>query len=140
MRNPEPPGLESLPASQVEWINSVCDQFEEDWERLKRPQILDYIKRVPEGDPDVRLVLLRELITSELELRQEEARAHDLDTYREIFTDPVETEVVEFILHDVARADVARRFRILGPHAEGGSVRSSWRRMDSSTARSCSRG
>jgi serine/threonine protein kinase len=104
----------------VELVNSVLDQFEEDWKRFKRPHIREYLDRAGANEPVVRLVLLRELMASELELRQEESRAHDLNAYREIFADPRETEVVECVLGEVGQAEGASRFRIVRPHAEGG--------------------
>jgi len=121
MRRPEPPGLESLTPSQVEWVNTACNEFEEEWGRNLRPTIEDYLKR-GRGDAEInaRLVLLRELLTIELELREEDAKAHDLDGYRAQFTDPIEIEVVEFVLGEAAKQESARRFRIVKPHAHGG--------------------
>jgi tetratricopeptide (TPR) repeat protein len=105
----------------VEWVNAVCDDFEDGWRHGARPAVRDYVDRAGSAaGPEARLVLLRELLTTERELRQEDARAHDLDAYRAMFTDPRESEVIEFVLGGVAEADGARRFRVLRPHARGG--------------------
>jgi len=121
MRRPEPPDLESLSPSQVERVNAVCNDFEEDWGRDARPAIHDYLKRAYDDTESVaRLVLLRELLTLEIELREEDAKAHDLDAYHALFTDPTETEVLDFVLGEAAKEEGARRFRIVKPHAKGG--------------------
>ena len=121
MRRSEPPGLESLSPSHVEWVNAVCNEFEEEWERDARPAIHDYLKRAcDDTEPVARLVLLRELLAIELELRAEDARAHDLDAYRALFTNPVDTDVLEFVLGGAAKQESARRFRIVKPYAKGG--------------------
>ena len=71
-------------------------------------------------EPAARLVLLHELLTVERELRKDDAWAHDLDTYRALFTDPGEIRVVELFFAEEAGEDNTRRFRILKLHDEGG--------------------
>ncbi len=121
MRRAEPHNIASLSPSQVEWVNAVCNDFEHDSDRAKRPPIQDYLERAGhDAEPVARLVLLRELLALELELREEDAKAHDLDAYRALFNDPLETEVLEFVLGEAAKEEGARRFRIVKPHAKGG--------------------
>jgi len=121
MRRPEPLDLASLSPSQVEWVNAVCNDFEEEWGRDARPAIHDYLERAHDDtETAARLVLLRELLTLEIELREEDAKAHDLEAYRALFTDPIETEVLDFVLGGAAKEEGARRFRIVRPHARGG--------------------
>jgi eukaryotic-like serine/threonine-protein kinase len=121
MRRVEPPDIASLAPSQVEWVNSVCNEFEHEWDRAKRPPIQEYLERTGEGAELVaRLVLLRELLSLELELREEDAKAHDLEAYHALFDDPLETEVLEFVLGKAARKEGASRFRIVNAHAKGG--------------------
>jgi eukaryotic-like serine/threonine-protein kinase len=121
MRAPEPTKLESLSPSDMEWVNAVCNEFEDEWGRDTRPGILDYVKRAGDAtDPAVRMVLLRELLAIELEMRQEDAQAHDLDHYRALFSDPAEIQVLESVMGGAAREEGAMRFRVVRPHAEGG--------------------
>ena len=121
MHRSEPPDLASLSATQVEWVNSVCNQFEENWARQPRPDVPDYLSRACRGtDPIARLVLLRELLTSEIDLRDDDARAHELDAYRGQFADPAEIDVLEFVLGKAAKSEGSRRFHIIKPHARGG--------------------
>ena len=59
----EPPDIASLSPSQVEWVNAVCNDFENDWDRAKPPPIHDYLKRAgTNAEPAAKLVLLRELL------------------------------------------------------------------------------
>ena len=121
MRRPEPLDLASLSPSQVDWVNAVCNDFEEEWGRNARPAIRDYLEPANgESETAARLVLLRELLTLEVELREEDANAHDVEAYRALFADPLETEVVGFVLGAAAKEEAARRFRIVKPHAKGG--------------------
>ena len=121
MHRSQPPDLASLSPNQVEWVNSICGQFEENWERQARPDVPEYVRRAcGDTDPVARLVLLRELLTSELELRDDDARAHDFDAYRSQFADPAELDVLELVLGKAARSESSQRFRILKPHARGG--------------------
>ena len=121
MHRSQPPDLASLSPTQVEWINSVCNQFEENWERQIRPDVREYVGQADgDTDPVARLVLLRELLTLELELRDDDARAHDFDAYRGRFADPAEVDVLELVLGKAARSEGSRRFRIIKPHASGG--------------------
>ncbi len=120
MHHPEPPDLESLSSAQAEWINEVCNEFAKAWGIGARPEVRDYMNRVGDHvESVVKLVLLRELLTTELEFRQNDAKAHDLDAYTGLFTSPGETEVVEFVLDGLTKADTTRRFRVLRPHARG---------------------
>jgi len=81
------PNLEALSFPQAKLVNAICVDFEEDWRGAAQPAIQEYVDRVGEDDePSVRLVLLRELLTVERELREDDARAHDLDTYRALGT------------------------------------------------------
>ncbi len=121
MRGPEPPGLESLTPSQMEWVHSVCNEFEEERGRDTRPAIHDYLNRACDDTETVtRLVLLRELLTIEVEFREEDAKAYDLDAYRALFRDPIETQVLEFVFGEAAKQEGERRFRLVKPHAKGG--------------------
>jgi tetratricopeptide (TPR) repeat protein len=121
MRRAEPPDIASLSPSQVDWVNAVCNDFENACDRAKPPPIHDYLERADKGvEPIARLVLLRELLALELELREEDAKAHDLDAYRAVFNDPHETEVLQFALGEAAKQEGARRFRIVKSHAKGG--------------------
>ena len=70
------------------------------------PPIQEYLERTgKDTEPVARLVLLRELLTLELELREEDAKAHDLDAYHALFNDPLETEVLEFVLGKAAKEE-----------------------------------
>jgi eukaryotic-like serine/threonine-protein kinase len=121
MRHAEPPDIASLSPAQAEWVNAVCNDFEHAWDRAKRPPIQEYLERTDNGaEPVARLVLLRELLTLELEIREEDAKAHDLDAYHALFKDPLETEVLEFVLGKAAKEEGASRFRVVKPHAKGG--------------------
>jgi tRNA A-37 threonylcarbamoyl transferase component Bud32/HEPN domain-containing protein len=121
MKRPESPDLASLPADQVQWVNAVCSEFEDRWRSATRPTVKEFAHRAgKEAGPIIRLVLLRELLTSELELRTQDARAHDIDAYRACFSGPSETDVVDSVLGEEARADNRRRFQVSGLHARGG--------------------
>ena len=119
MKRPEPPDLASLSASQVQLVSAVCNEFEDHWSRVDRPKVEEYLRRAG-ADAVVRLVLLRELLTSELELRQQDAKARDVDAYRACFSGPGENDVVDFVLGDDAKADGERRFHVRKRHAQGG--------------------
>src|SRR5262249_1472724 len=47
-------------------IDVLCDQFEDAWQKGKKPRIEDYLTQVPEAE---RSTLLRHLMKVELELR-----------------------------------------------------------------------
>jgi serine/threonine protein kinase len=59
-------------------------------------------------------------LTSELELRERDSTERNIDVYRASFQGPGENDVVDFVLGEEATADGARRFRVIGPHAQGG--------------------
>ena len=121
MRRTGPPDLASLSAGQVQWVSAICNEFEDHWGRFDRPTVQEYIKRADDdADSVVRLVLLQELLTSERELREQDAKARDIDVYRAFFKGPGENDVVDFILGDEAKADGRRRFHVIEPHAQGG--------------------
>jgi hypothetical protein len=121
MTRPEPPDLGSLSAERAQWVSQVCNEFEDRWNQSRRPTVREYLD-APGNDaaPDVRLVLLHELLTSERELRDRESRAHGVDAYRAVFNGPGETDVIDFVLGDQANGTGAQRFRVLKPHAGGG--------------------
>ena len=121
MRRSEPPELASISADQAQWVSEVCNEFEDHWGRVDRPTVQDYMRRVcDDADPVARLVLLRELLTSERELRERDNKGCDVDTYRAFFNTPRETDVVDFILGEEARVDGKRRFHVVKRHAQGG--------------------
>jgi eukaryotic-like serine/threonine-protein kinase len=121
MRRAEPPDLGALSASQAEWVSRTCDEFEADWERARRPAVREFMQRPGNGaDLLVRRVLLRELLTAELELRERDLKGRDIDAHRASFDRPGESEVVEFVLGEQAKADASRRFRAIELHASGG--------------------
>ena len=121
MHRADPPDIASLSPSHVEWVNAVCNDFEHDWDGAARPAVHDYLERTGrDAEPAAKLVLLRELLVLELELREEDAKAHDFDSYRDCFSDPLETNVLEFVLGEAAKEEGAQRFRIVKAHAKGG--------------------
>ena len=86
MRRVEPPDLASLSADQVQWVSGVCSKFEDQWIRGDRPAVQDFLHEAADDAATVvRLVLLRELLTSERELREQDAQAHDIDAYLRVF-------------------------------------------------------
>jgi tRNA A-37 threonylcarbamoyl transferase component Bud32 len=121
MKRPEPPDLASLSASQVQWVTAVCNEFEEDWGRADRPSVQEYMNRVgDDADAKVRLVLLRELLTSELELLEQDAQTRQAYAYRAFFSDPDEQDVVDFVHPAETNGLGARRFHVVKRHAQGG--------------------
>jgi tetratricopeptide (TPR) repeat protein len=121
MLRAEPPDLRALSASQAEWVGGVCDEFEADWLRARRPSVIDFMTRADEwDDPLVRLVLLRELLTARLELGERDAIDCGIEALRASFDRPRELEAIEFILGERARTDGGRRFRPIELHAHGG--------------------
>ncbi len=121
MKRSEPPYLASLSADKVQWVSAVCDEFEDHWARCDRPIVLEYVRRAgADADSVEKLVLLRELLTSERELRQNDAESYDADAYRALFRGDGEADAVELLLKYVEQADGSRRFQIIEPHAEGG--------------------
>jgi hypothetical protein len=52
------PSQETLPPSQVQRIDQVCDRFEAAWKEGQRPRIEDYLSTAEEP---ARSVLIREL-------------------------------------------------------------------------------
>ena len=120
MKRPEPPDLASLSADQARWVNSICNEFEDHWERAVRPTVEDYMTRAGDDvDSVVRLVLLGELLTSELALRDRDAQVRGIDAYGAVFNGPGEQAVIDLVLKDEAMADSRRRFRIVRLHARG---------------------
>jgi serine/threonine protein kinase len=115
------PDLASLSAEQAQWVSEVCNEFEEQWARTDRPSVPDIMRRLSDSaEPATRLVLLRELLNSELELHEREAKGHGIDAYRARFNTPGEIDVVEFVLGETARADGTGRFHVVRRHAHGG--------------------
>jgi len=53
----------SLPLSQAQHMNAVCDRFERAWQAGLRPQLEDYLGDTPELE---RSALVRELIALEI--------------------------------------------------------------------------
>jgi hypothetical protein len=113
--------LASLSADQTRWVSEVCNGFEDHWGRVARPTIQEYMHgAADDADAVVKLVLLRELLTSERERRERDANAPDIDGYRDLFKGPGESDVIDFVLGDEARTDGARRFHVIEPHAAEG--------------------
>jgi hypothetical protein len=60
-------GNESLPLSQAQRINAICDRFEQAWQGGLRPRLEDYLAEAPEPE---RAALLRELLPLEADYRR----------------------------------------------------------------------
>jgi tRNA A-37 threonylcarbamoyl transferase component Bud32 len=121
MKRPEPPDLASLSASQVQSVSAICNDFEDHWGHADRPTVQEYLRRAgDDAGPVVRLVLLRELLTSELELGAQDAKARDIEAYRSLFSGPGENDVVDYVLGEETKADAERRFHVVKRHAQGG--------------------
>jgi hypothetical protein len=54
------------PAGRVEWIDAVCDRYEDEWQAGRRPALEEYLR---DASAD-RLALLRELVRLETEYRR----------------------------------------------------------------------
>ncbi len=121
MRRAKPPDLGALSASEAERVSRICDDFEAAWQRAVRPDVREFMGRAGEGlDSLSQLVLLRELLTAELELSERDSEFRTIDAHREACDLPGADEVIDFVLGEQARADSARRFRTIKYHAAGG--------------------
>src|SRR5262245_14176209 len=58
----------TLPLSAAQWINEVCNRFEQAWQAGQRPRIEDYLVDAPESR---RTALLRELLALEIDCRRQ---------------------------------------------------------------------
>jgi serine/threonine protein kinase/tetratricopeptide (TPR) repeat protein len=72
----------SLPLSQAQRLNEVCDRFERAWRAGPRPNIEDYLGDTPEPD---RAALLRELIALDMAYRRQAGEQPQPDVYRDRF-------------------------------------------------------
>ena len=71
--------LSSIPLSQVQRDDRVCDQFEAAWKAGPRPRIDDFLSEVPPAEwPD----LLRELLILDLDYRRQLGESPTLEEYR----------------------------------------------------------
>jgi serine/threonine protein kinase/WD40 repeat protein len=74
----------SLPVSQAQRVNAVCDRFERAWQAGLRPRIEDYLGDTPEPE---RAALLRELIALDMAYRRKAGEQPQLDEYHARFPD-----------------------------------------------------
>jgi serine/threonine protein kinase len=86
------PSGESLSPSLVQRIDQICDRFEAAWKAGQRPQIEDYLDDLPEAE---RSLLLRELLTVELQYRCQNGEALDAEEYVQRF--PEEADLIRAV-------------------------------------------
>ncbi len=71
-------------------VDHACDRFEQAWKHGERPSIESFLEAVA---PEARLLLLRELLSAELELRRRAQEPIDRDEYRRRF--PLHVELLD---------------------------------------------
>ena len=70
--------------NRLKQINSVCEQFEDQWLNKKQPRIEDFITKIEAED---RSELLQELVRIELFYLGENGYTPEIDSYRQRFPD-----------------------------------------------------
>jgi serine/threonine-protein kinase len=93
------------PESPARRVDAPCDRFEAAWRAGQRPRIEDYLD---EGADTERLVLARQLLVLELELRRAGGESPDPHEYRQRFFDHrdlVEAAFGSALATDARRAD-----------------------------------
>ena len=97
---------DSLPASQMERIDRIADDFEEEWRRGARPAIESLLPRVP---AILRGELFRALLVLDIDYRRRLGEAISREDYQRRFPD--QRKVVDAVLSD----DLLRSTR-MQPH------------------------
>jgi serine/threonine protein kinase len=80
--NEQSPSQETLPPSQVQRIDQVCDRFEAAWKAGQRPRIEDYLSTAEEP---ARSILIRELIELDITYRRQAQEQPLAEEYRARF-------------------------------------------------------
>ncbi len=81
---------EALPLAQEQEIDDICSAFEQQWRAGGHPSVETYLEQAP---PTLRPFLLKDLIASEIELRQDAGEDANIEEYYQRFPD--QPEVVE---------------------------------------------
>lgn len=79
----------------MRWLDRLADRFEAAWRAGQAVRVEDYLSDVPEGD---RLLLLRELLAVEMQLRSEQGELWRRDEYRQRFPDDPHAVSAAFVL------------------------------------------
>jgi hypothetical protein len=87
MREPSLPEPEDLPLPLLRRANALCNAFDAEWQRGRRPRAEDFLG---EATGPVRSYLLRELLRIELEYRSRGGETPAEDDYRARFRDHAE--------------------------------------------------
>src|SRR6516164_9261919 len=80
------PSGDSLSPSLAARIDEVCDRFENAWKAGQRPRIEDHLDDMPEAE---RSLLLRELLTVELQYRCRSGETLVVEDYRKRFPEHI---------------------------------------------------
>ena len=91
--------------AEFEHVVELCDRYEAAWREGRRPRIEDYLTEALE--PERAALLLRELLTLELELRSNGGERPEPQEYRERF--PGHVELINRILKEAGSS---------APHAQ----------------------
>ncbi len=84
--------------AELEHVVEGCDRYEAAWREGRRPRIEDYLTEALE--PERAALLLRELLTLELELRRNGGERPEPQEYRERF--PGHVELINRILNEAS--------------------------------------
>ncbi len=81
---------EPLPVAELQQIDRLCSEFEQQWQNGRCPRIEGYLERVATR---LRPLFLKELIASEIDLRESSGENVKVEDYHQRF--PVHREIVE---------------------------------------------